>query len=217
MNELMKQFPSIAPYLKTALPYIHNYGYWAIFFAIYLEDFGLPMPGETVLIICSLFAALGELNIWLVGAIAFAGAVLGDNTGFAIGYFGGRKIIVKWGKYVFLTEKRLKKLERYFIKRGGRIVTVARFVQGLRQFNGIIAAISEMEWKKFLMYNLLGAFLWVGMWIAAASLLSSDKQLFVDFIKRSQYLLPAIFISPFLIEGIYHLVKKIKKKKQELD
>lgn len=212
MNELLKQFPSIAPYIKTALPYIHHYGYRAVFFAIYLEDFGLPMPGETTLIVCSLFAALGELNLILVGLLAFAGAVLGDNTGFAIGHYGGRKVILKWGKYIFLTDTRLKKLEHYFEKRGGIIVAAARFIQGLRQFNGIIAGISKMRWKKFVLFNLTGAALWVGMWIGAATILSNQKNLFIAFIKRAEYVLPAVFLSPFLFEGMYHLVKKIIKK-----
>ncbi len=210
MDELLKQFPSIAPYIKTVMPYITQYGYWVIFFAIFLEDFGLPMPGETVLIICSLFAALGKLNIVLVGILGFSGAVLGDNTGFAIGHYGGRKIILSWGKYVFLTEKRLKKLEGYFRKRGGLIITVARFIQGLRQFNGIVAGISNVRWKKFILYNIIGAVLWVGMWVGAATLLSSDKQLLVGFIKKSPYILPAIFLTPFIIEGVYHLIKKLK-------
>lgn len=212
MNELLKQFPSIAPYIKAMLPYVHQYGYWALFFAIFLEDFGLPMPGESTLIVCSLFAALGELNLVLVGFIGFLGAVMGDNTGFAIGHYGGRKIILKWGKYVFLTEKRLSKLEHYFEKRGGVIVGVSRFIQGLRQFNGIIAGISKMRWKKFVLFNLTGAALWVGMWIGAATILGNRKDLLVVFIKKAEYILPAIFLTPFLLEGLYHLVKRLLHK-----
>ncbi len=217
MDELLKQFPSIAPYIKTVLPYIHQYGYWAIFFAIFLEDFGLPMPGETILVICSLFAALGELNFILIGILAFSGAVLGDNTGFAIGHYGGRKIILKWGKYVFLTEKRLNKFENFFVRHGGKIVALARFIQGLRQFNGIIAGISEMRWKKFILFNLLGAALWVGLWIGVTYYLSNDKDLLIGFIKRSEYIFPLIFLTPFIIEGVYHLIKKIKGKSSLTD
>jgi len=212
MNELLKQFPSIAPYIKAALPYVHQYGYRALFFAIFLEDFGLPMPGESTLIVCSLFAVLGELNLVLVGLIGFLGAVMGDNTGFAIGHYGGRKVILRWGKYIFLTEQRLKKLERYFEKRGGIIVAVARFIQGLRQFNGIIAGISKMRWGKFFLYNLLGAALWVGLWISAATILGNQKDSLVGFIKKAEYIMPAVFLTPFLIEGLYHLVKRLIHK-----
>ncbi len=215
MHEILKQFPSITPYLKTVLPYIHQYGYWAIFFAIFLEDFGLPMPGETVLVICSLFAALGELNLILVGILGFSGAVLGDNTGFAIGLYCGRKIILKWGKYVFLNEKLLNKFENFFNRYGRKIVAVARFIQGLRQFNGIIAGISEMKWKKFILFNMIGAALWVGLWVGTASFLSNNKHLLVEFIKKSEYIFPLIFLTPFLIEGLYRLTKKIIKNLRE--
>ncbi len=212
MDEVLKQFPTIGPLIKSVIPFIQHYGYWAIFFAIYLEDFGVPLPGETVLVICSLFAALGELNLILVGILGFSGAVLGDNTGFAIGHLGGRKVITKWGKYVFLTEKRVKKLEHYFTKRGGAVVAVSRFIQGLRQFNGIIAGISEMKWTKFLLFNIIGAALWVGLWTGLTSILSGNKKLLASFITKAQYILPAIFLAPFIIEGIIHLIKKKKKK-----
>lgn len=215
MDEVLKQFPTIAPLIKSVMPFIQNYGYWAIFFAIYLEDFGVPLPGETVLVICSLFAALGELNLILVGILGFSGAVLGDNTGFAIGHFGGRKLILKWGKYVFLTEKRLKKLEKYFTRRGGAVVAVSRFIQGLRQFNGIIAGISEMSWKKFLLYNIIGAALWVGLWTGLTSILSGDKKLLASFLTKAEYILPAIFLAPFIIEGVVHLIKKKKRDKNK--
>ncbi|MGA9293809.1 MAG: DedA family protein [Ignavibacteriaceae bacterium] len=215
MNELLKQFPGIAPYIKTLAPYIQHYGYWAIFFSIYLEDFGLPLPGETVLIICSLFAILGKLNLVYVGILGFMGAVFGDNTGFMIGRYGGKKLVLKWGKYLFITAKRLNKFENFFTKYGGKIVTVARFVQGLRQFNGIIAGISEMKWKKFLIFNLIGAGLWVGFWIGLASYLSNRKELLTEFIKKSEYILPLIIITPFIVEGLYRLIKKIKNKRQE--
>jgi membrane protein DedA with SNARE-associated domain len=213
MDEVLKQFPTIGPLIKSVLPYIQDYGYWAIFLAIFFEDFGVPVPGETVLVICALFAALGELNLILVGLLGFSGAVLGDNTGFAIGHFGGRKVILKWGRYVFLTEKRLKKLEKYFTRRGGLVVAVSRFIQGLRQFNGIIAGISEMSWKKFLVFNIIGAALWVGLWTGLTSILSGDKKLLASFISKAQYILPAIFLTPFIVEWIVHIIKKRKKKK----
>jgi membrane protein DedA with SNARE-associated domain len=215
MDELLKQFPGIAPYIKTLAPYIQQYGYWAIFFSIYLEDFGLPLPGETVLIICSLFGILGKLNLLYVGILGFMGAVFGDNTGFLIGRYGGKRLVLRVGKYFFLTPKRLNKFENFFTKYGGKIVTVARFVQGLRQFNGIIAGISEMKWKKFLIFNLIGAGLWVGFWIGLASYLNNRKELLTEFIKKSEYIFPLIILTPFIIEGLFHLIKKIKKRRRE--
>ena len=98
--------------------------------------------------------------------MAFLAAVIGDNIGFAIGHFGGRALALRWGKYVFLTEARLDTAEHFFDRRGAIVITFARFVEGLRQANGIIAGITGMHWLRFLAFNALGAALWVGTWVS---------------------------------------------------
>ena len=72
----------------------------------------------------------------------------------------------RWGKYVFLTPERLDKAEDFFDRQGAKIITIARFIEGLRQANGIIAGITKMHWLRFLAYNALGAALWVGTWVS---------------------------------------------------
>lgn len=131
---------------------------------VLLEDFGVPVPGETILLAAALYAGAGRLNIIIVGIIAFLGAVLGDNIGYALGHFGGRRLVLRFGRYVRLTEQRLERAEGFFDRHGGKVVTVARFVEGLRQVNGIAAGLSKMPWPRFVAFNVLGAALWVGLW-----------------------------------------------------
>jgi membrane protein DedA with SNARE-associated domain len=131
---------------------------------VLIEDFGVPVPGETTLILAAVYAGAGRLNVWLVGVIGFAAAVTGDNIGFAIGHFGGRALVERYGRYIFLTRERLDKATGFFERHGGKIVAVARFIEGLRQANGIIAGISGMHWAKFLAWNAVGAALWVAVW-----------------------------------------------------
>jgi membrane protein DedA with SNARE-associated domain len=131
-----------------------------------VEDFGIPVPGETILIAGGIYAGAGQLNVVAVGIIGFVAAVIGDNIGFAIGHFGGRALALRWGKYIFLTEERLDKTEAFFNRHGGKIIVVARFIEGLRQANGIIAGITGMRWRHFLAYNVIGAALWVGAWVS---------------------------------------------------
>jgi membrane protein DedA with SNARE-associated domain len=154
-------------FLDTVSRYLADYGYWAIFLLVMLEDFGVPVPGETILIAGAVAAGTGHLNVVLVGVTGFAAAVLGDNVGYAIGHFGGRALVGRWGRYVFLTEKRLDRAERFFDAQGGKIITIARFLEGLRQANGLIAGTIRMHWLKFLAFNALGAALWVGCWVSA--------------------------------------------------
>ena len=129
-----------------------------------LEDFGIPVPGETVLILAAVYAGTGRLNIVLVGLLGFCGAVIGDNIGFAIGHFGGRPLIERYGRYIFLTPERIDKATGFFERHGGKIIIVARFIEGLRQANGIIAGISGIHWARFLVFNAIGAALWVAVW-----------------------------------------------------
>lgn len=156
-----KPLPGVFHSLEGTL---HSYGYFAVAFFLFFEDFGVPLPGETMLIAASLYAGAGHLNVFLVGLIGFAAAVLGDNVGYLIGRWGGRKLIERWGKYLFLTPERLDRAEKFFNDHGGKIVVAARFVEGLRQANGLIAGTIEMHWAKFVVCNALGAALWVGVW-----------------------------------------------------
>jgi len=162
--------PNLPGFLNVVAPYLEHYSYWAVLLLVMLEDFGIPVPGETILIAAAIFAGAGRLNVVLVGLVGFVAAVIGDNIGFAIGHFGGRALALRWGKYVFLTQERLAKAEYFFDHHGARIIVVARFIEGLRQANGIIAGISGMHWRRFVVFNALGAALWVGTWVTLENL-----------------------------------------------
>ena len=157
-------------FLGSLAGILNHYGYLAVGGLITLEDFGVPVPGETVLIAASVYAGAGRLNIVAVGVVAFVAAIIGDNIGFAIGHFGGRALVLRFGKYVRLTSERLDRAQGFFERRGGWIVVVARFIEGLRQANGIIAGIAGMHWLRFLAYNAIGAALWVGTWASVGYL-----------------------------------------------
>ena len=150
--------------LRDLEPTLNHYGYLAVFGLVLLEDFGVPVPGETTLILGAVYAGSGKMSIWLVVLLGFVAAVIGDNIGFAIGHFGGRRLVDRFGKYIFLTPERVEKATAFFERRGPIIIIVARFIEGLRQANGIIAGISGIHWARFLLYNAIGAALWVGLW-----------------------------------------------------
>jgi membrane protein DedA with SNARE-associated domain len=160
-------------FLHVVGPYLDHYGYWAVGVLVAVEDFGIPVPGETILIAAALYAGTGRLNIVLVGVVGFLAAIAGDNVGFAIGHFGGRALALRVGKYVFLTRERLDKAQNFFERHGGKIIVVARFIEGLRQANGIVAGIAGMPWRRFLAFNALGAALWVAVWVTAGYLAGS--------------------------------------------
>ena len=160
----MSQHHTLPGVLASLAPVLNQYGYLAVGGFLTLEDFGVPVPGETILIAAAVYAGAGKLNIAVVMIVGIVAAVLGDNIGYAIGAYGGRRVVDRYGKYVFITPERYEKAERFFQKRGGGIVIVARFIEGLRQLNGIIAGTSSMPWRRFVVFNIVGAVLWVGTW-----------------------------------------------------
>jgi membrane protein DedA with SNARE-associated domain len=178
--------PPLPGPLAHLAPLLGHYGYWAVGAVVLVEDFGVPAPGETILLAAGVYAGTGRLNVVAVAVIAFAAAVVGDNIGYGIGRLGGRPFAHRWGRYVFLTPKRFQAAEEFFGRHGGKIVTVARFIEGLRQANGIIAGTTGMHWRRFLAFNALGAALWVGLWTTLAYLVGSHITAVYDEISRYQ-------------------------------
>ena len=182
-------------------PTLNRFGYLAVVGLVLIEDFGVPVPGETVLILAAVYAATGRLNIVLVALLGFCGAVLGDNIGFAIGHFGGRRLTERYGRYIFLTPERLDKTTLFFNRHGGKIIIVARFIEGLRQANGIIAGTSGMQWTRFLIFNAIGAALWVIVWTSIGYFSGSHIDTIYKYATRyDTYLL--IFIGLLLVAYI---------------
>ena len=144
--------------------FVIEYGYLAVFLGILLEDFGLPTPGETLLVTGAIFASHGQLNIMWLLPIAWAAAVCGDSVGYIIGAKGGNKLLTHYGEKIGITEERLLRVEAFFERYGDIVVVFARFFVILRQLNGIVAGTLEMPWPRFFIYNAIGAALWVGFW-----------------------------------------------------
>ncbi len=192
--------PPLPGVLAALAPVLDHWGYLAVAALVFIEDFGVPVPGETVMIAAAVYAGTGRLNVFAVGVIAFVAAVAGDNIGYAIGRFGGRRAVTRYGRYVLLTPARVERAERFFERHGGKVVTFARFIEGLRQINGIIAGLSNMPWRRFLAFNALGAALWVGVWLCLGDLAGQHIGTLYPVIQRSElYLLIAAAVLVVLL------------------
>jgi membrane protein DedA with SNARE-associated domain len=140
------------------------YGYWAVLCIVALESTGLPVPGETMLLAAAVYAgtahAAAPLNIAIVIAAAATGAILGDNLGYLIGRAGGYRLLRRYGKYVFLTERKLRLGQYLFDKHGGKVVFFGHFLPVLRICAAFLAGTARLPWKRFLAYNAAGGLLW---------------------------------------------------------
>lgn len=146
--------------VAEAQPLVERYGYAGVAGAIAVEGFGLPAPGQTLLMAAALESAHGHLQIGLILALAVLAAVMGNSLGYLIGKLGGRPLLRKLG----VNEAREAKMAALFERYGGGFILLARFVDGPRQLNGIVAGTLEMHWWVFTAFNIAGAMLWAGVW-----------------------------------------------------
>ena len=137
-----------------------RYGYAVVFVGVFLENAGLPVPGETALLAGAALAHYGRLSLGRVIVTAVIAAVLGDNLGFLIGRRAGRGLIERHGWRIGLTQARLDQFNRFFARHGAKTVFIARFITGLRVFCAVLAGASQLRWPTFLFYNATGAVVW---------------------------------------------------------
>jgi membrane protein DedA with SNARE-associated domain len=192
--------------------YISEYGYLAVGLGILLEDFGLPVPGETLLITGAAAASRGTLDMWWLLPVAWAGAVIGDNIGFLIGHFGGQKLLIRYGFRIGITHERLARVEHFVAHYGPIVIVFARFIVLLRQLNGIAAGSLGMHWLRFLVCNALGAALWVGFWGTFIYWLGKGVFKYVHDVESFEPALLAGIVLVFLFGLVYFWLRRKRRK-----
>ncbi|MBW4554487.1 MAG: DedA family protein [Trichormus sp. ATA11-4-KO1] len=154
--------------LENIQEFAHQYGYWAIFLGILLENLGIPLPGETVTLVGGFLAGSDELSYWLVLGDAVAGAVIGGACGYWIGKLGGWPFLLQVGKIFRISEARLLNIKEQFSQNATKAVFFGRFFALLRIFAAPLAGIAEMPFRKFFVYNLAGASAWASVMVTLA-------------------------------------------------
>jgi membrane protein DedA with SNARE-associated domain len=160
--------PPLPSFLSAVQGPLDHYGIWAVGLLVLLENIGVPViPGELGLIAGAIYAGTGDLNVVAVGVTAVIAAVVGSEIGYRL---GGRALVLRFGRYVFVREHHLDRAERAVDRYGGFLVVFARFVVGLRELIGIIAGVTGMRLVTFTTFNVIGAVAWVGTWMTLGNL-----------------------------------------------
>jgi membrane protein DedA with SNARE-associated domain len=173
--------------------FLVHYGYLAVAAILALENAGLPLPGETILLLASFLAYSEHLLrlpvLILVGIIA---ATMGDNAGFLIGQRGGRRFLDEYQHIFRIKSRTLRRAESIFQRYGAATIFFARFVFGLRVIAGPLAGVLRMPWKKFAIFNFLGATLWVSVMCAVGYLFGRHWQMLMAFFRRIDILIAVL-------------------------
>ena len=154
-----------------------TYGYWCVAGIIALESVGIPLPGETILVMAALYAAATHnMDIALVVAAASAGAIIGGNIGFWVGRHVGYPLVLRYGHTIGLHPARLKLGQYLFLLHGGKVVFFGRFVALLRILAAFLAGTNRMPFPRFFIYNLVGGIVWAAVFGFGTYLLGDQIQ-----------------------------------------
>jgi len=214
MQHILASGQPLPGFLQSLEGPLDHYGYWAIALLLLLENIGVPVvPGELSLIAGAIFAGTGRagLNVVVVGIVAVVASFIGAEIGYLIGWFAGREIVLKYGKYVLIKHHHLDRAEAIVSRFGGLVVIVARYIVGLREANGIIAGITRMRWHTFTLFNAIGACVWVATWVAIGDLAGDN----IDSIYKdvNRYSLYALIGLAALLAGFiaYRLIRRRRR------
>lgn len=147
---------------------LQHWGYWVVFGAMLLENAGLPLPGETVTLLGGYAAGSGHLNVFGVMAAAAGGAILGDNLGYWVGRRAGWGLVLRVGRLLRRSPEQMESLRTSFLRHAGKSVLIGRFVAVLRVLAGPLAGAVHMPYRRFVLFNCLGAVLWAGTMVSLA-------------------------------------------------
>ena len=150
-----------------------------------LENAGIPVPGETILLLASFLAfSRHELQLGSIIIVGVCAATVGDNLGFAIGYRGGRPLLDRYREFFRISPATIARGERLFDEYGAVTIFFARFIFGLRVIAGPLAGVLRMQWKRFALFNFLGAVLWVSVIASVGYKFGKHWDQLVDYIKN---------------------------------
>jgi len=206
--ELLTQFIDILLHLDQHLMLLINqYGVWvyAILFTIIFCETGLVvtpfLPGDSLLFVVGALAATGALDVQVVILLLMAAAFLGDNTNYWIGRFIGPRVFTQESRW--LNRRYLDKTEAFYEKHGGKTVLFARFLPIIRTFAPFVAGIGHMAYKRFVLFSILGAIVWINSLVFLGYFFGN-----IPIIKNNLTLAILGIIVLSLMPGIIHFVRE---------
>lgn len=193
---------------QTLSAVFSTYGYWVVFFGVMLENAGIPIPGETVLLFAGFLAYHGKIDLAPSILVAIAGATIGDSMGFLIGLLGGRAFVDRFVRRFPIVRKSFDHSQALFLKYGQWAVFTGRFITGLRMFAGIIAGLFRMRYRRFLFFNFTGATVWAIAVTYVGFLFGNSWQLVEEHLVEVNEIVLAAVLAAVLIGVTSYLLRK---------
>ena len=206
----------LAHYFQITLDYlvllIDKVGYFGIFIGMFFESTLVPIPSEAIMIPVGISAAYGHFNIYLAILVGIIGNVCGAIFSYYLAIYFGRPILFKVGKYFFIKEQAIVKIENYFQNHGSISIFIGRMIPGVRHYISISAGIAKMNFRKFYLYTTAGSALWVSILTYLGFLIGENKDLIKEYLHIAIFICVAISALACAAYMITHKIKNIQAK-----
>lgn len=187
---------------------IFEWGYLGIFLLMTIESSFVPFPSEIILIPAGYLASKGEMSITMIMISALGGSMSGAYINYYLALLLGRKILSRYGKYFFIKEDALYKMDSYFEKHGHISTFIGRLVPGIRQLISIPAGLSRMNLGIFSLYTALGAGIWAFILVMLGYFIGENQELIESYLKQITITVLVVLI---LLASWYIYYQKTKR------
>ncbi len=189
---------------------ISDLSYLGIYLGMVIESASIPLPSEVIMGFAGYLVYKGEMNIWLAALAGAVGNISGSTIMYFIGLKGGRPFLEKHKKFFHISDKKLELADKWFAKWGDELVFAAQLMPGVRTFISFPAGMLKVNFKKFIIYTFIGAFIWCLILAYIASSLGSKWEEISKYMKEFQYVIIALIIAVFAF--IVYKVYRSKRK-----
>jgi membrane protein DedA with SNARE-associated domain len=194
---------------NTIVSYIGDMGYLGIFLLMFLESTFFPFPSEVIMIPAGYLAFKGEMSLTIIILVGILGSLAGALLNYYLAMTFGRKIILKYGKYFFIKEETLAKLDIFFTKHGEISTFTGRLIPGIRQLISLPAGLAGMNIAKFSFYTAIGAGIWVIVLVVLGYAVGSNEALISEYLKSATL----IALVSVVLLMIFYIVRNKRRKK----
>lgn len=193
---------------QTIVDLIFDWGYIGIFLLMAIESSFIPFPSEIVLVPAGYLASKGDMNIGMIMGSALGGSLVGAFINYYLAFLLGRKLLKRYGKYFFISEESINKMDKYFDKHGAISTFIGRLIPGIRQLISIPAGLSKMNLAIFSTYTALGAGIWAFILIMLGYFIGENQELIDIYLKQITI---GVVIIVAILASIYVFFQKRNK------
>lgn len=198
--------------MEHIITFLEQYGYWAMFITMVLENANVPIPSEVVLGFSGYLIAQGVFEMYTTMVVATLAGVVGSVISYWLGEWGGRPLLLKYGRYIFFNEHKFELAEKMFNKYGGAAVFFGRLLPGIRTFISFPAGIARYPMGRFILWTVLGTIPWTILLVWLGVKLGEHWQDLIDYNHELLIAMVVVFLIAAAIFGYRYL--KVRKKKQ---